>query len=1042
MMKTLLKTFLISLFVVLGMNTINGQCNNGTNYYPASPYSPTDNAWSYATTNSWAGEVIQINARSGYDYIFSTCSTYGGITASYDTQLTLYDNRGNVVAYNDDYSGCSLQSVINYTALYDGVYYLHLTEYSCISNQTRTQVMIFCSPAAAPTTCATLDYIQDFETGNTNMSVTTGTQANASLDATAANGSSYGLHMEGNTSTGWGSSYSTGASAFSSSPTHIASVSREICAGTQQTLTLKFDKKQTSTYNANYCWFRLTVNGTPVSDDRGNIYFNRVNTYWTTLTYDLSSYAGTDITVAWESCAKYYTGYTGTGDGGDAVFIDNIEIIESTAAVPPTTPSIISGDHQPNEATQNLTYTVAVDNNVDTYLWTVPTNWTIISGQGTNSIIVAAGNYDGNISVVARNIAGSSSPRTLAVNVALIERTYPYSETFDNETNDITSASVTGFTFDANGWRNISGDNADWRTYSGTTPSSYTGTSGIDHSMGTSAGKYLYMESSSPMYPNKTFSILSPAFDLRSTTTPILTFWFNMETDNSNSELALTYSLDNGTTWSNDVAFMDHSVSSSPNVVGDMGGNWRQGLVDLTFLQPQRSVMFKITGTTGSTYSSDLCLDDVKLVDAASTSVDVGENLTIVSNYSGATGFVLNGTDAQVVTSNNSSIPDLTIDNGNGVTINGDLTVTALTLTNGHITVGSGDVLTTDGITGTFNTSNHIIGSLKRTSNNTLVKVFPIGDGSNYRPVLLIPQTSTTSEYTAIYNNVGHSSVDFYTYPNGTPTGNNLHSIANGYFWDIEKGVGSTPARIGIGWDATMNVSIATDIVVAHYNSSTSQWENIMGTNLVSGTAASGTAISDYTSDFSPFGFGDLSGGGVLPIDLLSFVGDVIEGNVVLDWEVLSQVNNDKFIVERSINVTDWEKVGEVVGAGNTNAEHSYRLVDVNPIVGTSYYRLTQVDYDGKSECFYPIKVYVENNIGLVISPNPVKDDLHLFAGEDLRGITDIVIFNILGEIVYEETFEGRFNKFNVNLRDLKKGSYIMKINNSAKQGTLKFIIE
>ena len=227
------------------------------------------------------------------------------------------------------------------------------------------------------------------------------------------------------------------------------------------------------------------------------------------------------------------------------------------------------------------------------------------------------------------------------------------------------------------------------------------------------------MESSSPMYPNKTFDLLSPAFDLRSTTTPILTFWFNMETDNTNSELALTYSLDNGDTWSNDVAFMDHSVSGSPNVVGDMGSNWRQGLVDLTFLQAERSVMFKITGTTGSTYSSDLCLDDVKLVDAVTTSVDVGENLTISANYSGATGFVLNGTDAQIVISNNSSIPDLTIDNGNGVTINGDLTVAALTLTNGHVTMGSGDVLTTDAIAGTFSTNNHIIGSVRRTSNNT-----------------------------------------------------------------------------------------------------------------------------------------------------------------------------------------------------------------------------------------------------------------------------------------------------------------------------------
>ena len=70
-----------------------------------------------------------------------------------------------------------------------------------------------------------------------------------------------------------------------------------------------------------------------------------------------------------------------------------------------------------------------------------------------------------------------------------------------------------------------------------------------------------------------------------------------------------------------------------------------------------------------------------------------------------------------------------------------------------------------------------------------------------------------------------------------------MHSIANGYYWDISKGSGAPAARISIGWDATMNVTVANDIVVAHYNATTSQWENIMNGNVASGTASSGTAI-------------------------------------------------------------------------------------------------------------------------------------------------------------------------------------------------------
>jgi len=676
MMKTLLKTFLISLFMGLGIISINGQCNNGANYYPSAIFTPMDNAWSSATRSNWAGEVIQINVQTGYIYEFSTCGDYGGVSASYDTQLSLYDYRGNNVAFNDDYSGClGFTSYIRWTSPFDGVAYLHLNQYNCTVNQVNTEVRIYSTPLAGPVSCATLDFVQDFESGVSDIAITSGSGASGAIDATSANVSLHGLHLQGNTSSYWYTPYTTGADAFNSSPQHIVSASRDICAGTQAVLTLTFDKRQTSSYNVNYSWFRLTVNGTPIADNNGEIYFNGSSNIWTPMIYDLSAYATTDFTLAWEACNKYYTGYTSTGDGGDAAFIDNIEIIESTAIPPPSTPGTISGNDEPNEATLNLTYTVALDNNVDTYSWTVPTNWVIISGQGTNTITANSGNYDGNISVIANNSAGSSAARTLAVDVALIERSFPYAETFESETNDVTSASLLGFDFNANGWRNITGDHADWRTYSGNTPSSYTGTSGIDHSEGTSSGKYLYMESSSPMFPNKTFDLISPAFDLRTTTTPILTFWFNMETDNSNSELALKYSLDNGTIWSADVNFMDNNVSGTANIVGTMGANWRQGLVDLTFLQAERSVMFKITGTTGSTYSSDICLDDIKLVDANTTSVDVGENLTISANYSGATGFVLNGTDAQIITSNNSTIPDLTMNNSNGVTINGNITV-------------------------------------------------------------------------------------------------------------------------------------------------------------------------------------------------------------------------------------------------------------------------------------------------------------------------------------------------------------------------------
>ena len=141
-MKHLL-TLILTLLIIIGYS----QCDNGTNYYPSSAYTPSDNTWGSATASNWAGEVIRVNIISGDDYEFSTCSGYGGVNASYDTQLTLMDELGAVVDFNDDFSGCSgYTSYIKHTAAYTGVLYVHLNEYNCAANTSSTEVMIYKTP--------------------------------------------------------------------------------------------------------------------------------------------------------------------------------------------------------------------------------------------------------------------------------------------------------------------------------------------------------------------------------------------------------------------------------------------------------------------------------------------------------------------------------------------------------------------------------------------------------------------------------------------------------------------------------------------------------------------------------------------------------------------------------------------------------------------------------------------------------------------------------------------------------------------------------
>ena len=82
--------------------------------------------------------------------------------------------------------------------------------------------------------------------------------------------------------------------------------------------------------------------------------------------------------------------------------------------------------------------------------------------------------------------------------------------------------------------------------------------------------------------------------------------------------------------------------------------------------------MFRFVIQTGTSFDSDICLDDIKMVDAAATAISVGENITLGSSaYSGAYGLILDGSSAQTITPAGNSVSHITINNSNGITING-----------------------------------------------------------------------------------------------------------------------------------------------------------------------------------------------------------------------------------------------------------------------------------------------------------------------------------------------------------------------------------
>ena len=89
--------------------------------------------------------------------------------------------------------------------------------------------------------------------------------------------------------------------------------------------------------------------------------------------------------------------------------------------------------------------------------------------------------------------------------------------------------------------------------------------------------------------------------------------------------------------------------------------------------------------------------------------------------------------------------------------------------------------------------------------------------------------------------------------------------------------------------------------------------------------------------------------GNILPVELISFQANSINGYVELSWTTASEQNSKEFIIERGTAVNDFVRIGSKQASGSSNGLKHYRYSDQKAGTGRVYYRLKQVDFDGKS---------------------------------------------------------------------------------------------
>lgn len=148
-----------------------------------------------------------------------------------------------------------------------------------------------------------------------------------------------------------------------------------------------------------------------------------------------------------------------------------------------------------------------------------------------------------------------------------------------------------------------------------------------------------------------------------------------------------------------------------------------------------------------------------------------------------------------------------------------------------------------------------------------------------------------------------------------------------------------------------------------------------------------------------------------VPIILSSFDAIVTQAHTVnLNWTTASEINNDYFTIEKSLDGESYMASADVKGSGNTTTPRHYSYEDRQPVTGRSYYRLKQTDFDGTFTYSKAVMVDYEGpkNPVLTILSNPQRDNSIHFR---IVGVPDIlsirvVLFDLQGRILARQKYD------------------------------------
>jgi hypothetical protein len=233
-----------------------------------------------------------------------------------------------------------------------------------------------------------------------------------------------------------------------------------------------------------------------------------------------------------------------------------------------------------------------------------------------------------------------------------------------------------------------------------------------------------------------------------------------------------------------------------------------------------------------------------------------------------------------------------------------------------------------------------------------------------------------------------------------------------------------------------MKITKSITSYAAYYSKDSVNWTQVGTTqNLNFGTDPTnpphyGMAITSANNSVlstGKIGSFTLTSSTALPIRLMSFTAkDVNQNYVLVSWATSMEHLTDHYEVERSGNNSGFQTIGQVPAVGESEIPQYYSIKDNDPLPGVNFYRLKEVDKDAKFYYSPVVSVNFGDISDLEMYPNPTENYTNIRSLRD--PILEVSVFDVTGKMVQNMHLSSGQNSVRLNLSNLSKAIYFIKI--------------